>query len=212
MGTAKKASIENGTRAKNEKKKRNWFRLRRKTRKEKKVEIINDEQPYYNSSSKSFSVVSSSSAEEASPYHYDRNRVMNTESRLRKHIKELSESIPVTKSFTRFDEPSQQCVRLRTTSGVLLFEGVNENIPDDESFKNIIQEESRIRKKSGKKKETNFVHAPKDYNPVTSGFIRPKIANEFSFYDSDEDDIRQAEVKYDFEIVRRHDGSLVISS
>lgn len=97
----------------------------------------------------------------------------------------------ITKSFKSRNKNPKSSGKLMTTAGVKLFDGLEEDIPDDQSLQEIIHKE-RSEKKSISKGGTNFISAPKNYDPVKSGFMNTKVSGGGTkkklFYDSDEEE------------------------
>jgi hypothetical protein len=111
-------------------------------------------------------------------HRYDKKELLKAESQVQKYVRERVSKV-------RNDRSS----KLTSSSGVLLFDGVDEDFPDDVSFQNAIAEEYKY-----KSKDITFVVAPKDYDPVASGFYKPKRREDRTYYDSDEEesmDVRQ---------------------
>mmetsp|Transcript_8515 Transcript_8515/g.12780 ORF Transcript_8515/g.12780 Transcript_8515/m.12780 type:complete len:297 (-) Transcript_8515:162-1052(-) len=138
---------------------------------------------------------------------YDR-RVLDTEARIQKQVRELA-----TDSFYERSERSlgsgggeKQKMRLMTTSGVLLFDGLVEDIPDDRSLQSLIRkereemacqyyndQESDQLLTSKNAPGTNFIKAHKNYDPIESGFIQAD--GRTKFYESDEESENEDETR-----------------
>lgn len=99
-------------------------------------------------------------------------------------------------------EEERTNVQLTTTSGVLVFDGLEAGSDDDESLAEVIRKEredrmlmSHAAPDGNGNPKTGFLEAPKNYDPVASGFYHPKDKNGLSgsrsksWYDEDESDI-----------------------
>eukprot|EP01083_Nonionella_stella_P193243 713913_1 len=98
-------------------------------------------------------------------------------------------------------EEERTNVQLTTTSGVLVFDGLEAGSDDDESLAEVIRKEREDRMLQSHAApdgdggpKTGFLVAPKNYDPVASGFYTPKDKNSMSgsrsksWYDEDESD------------------------
>mmetsp|Transcript_30112 Transcript_30112/g.35774 ORF Transcript_30112/g.35774 Transcript_30112/m.35774 type:complete len:247 (+) Transcript_30112:139-879(+) len=201
------------TKNKTKNKKRRWHPLRRGKTEERKVEIIVNEQYSYASvfsqsnighshslktPSEESKVIEENTTSGSHHDRYDKNKLLKAESQMQKYIEELTNSIPESERTlpnlnsvtSSHKEVNMRKLKLTTSTGVLLFDGVDEDIPDDDSFKEIIAEERKSRKQGTGR--TKFLVAPKDYDPIASGFYKPKCGEDRQYYESDEDDYTSA--------------------
>jgi hypothetical protein len=104
--------------------------------------------------------------------------VKHTES-FDKRILETEQSVQteIKKASNRKD------LRLQSTGGVLLFEGMTKEEFDEYSMKELRETDASIDDINNN--ETDFVNVSGKYDPVKSGFYSKKSKN---YYDSDEDD------------------------
>ena len=104
---------------------------------------------------------------------FDTAQLLMTEAKIQEEIQNL----------TKNDSNESRPIRLMSEEGILLFEGLPDDIPDDKSLKEMIENAS------GKRLLTDkvplFVEAPREYDPVASGFYKPRQGRSRSFYESD---------------------------
>jgi len=201
------------TKTKTKKKKRRWHPLRGRKTEERKVDIIVNEQYSYanvidqskvgpshslKTPSEEGKVIIENTSSGSLHDRYDKKELLKAESQMQKYIEELADSItesqrtlPNLNGVTSpHNEVNIRNLKLTTSTGVLLFDGVDKDIPSDDSFKEMIAEE-RISRKKGTRR-TKFMEAPKDYNPIATGFYKPKCGENRPYYESDEDDYTSA--------------------
>jgi len=223
------------------KKRKRWLPFRREKMEESKVNIIVDDQyNYTNAFSQSdipvlsYSLVSSSdetksSEDNATPVYscdprYGINELLEVELRMQNYVKELTDHTPETRQASPISNgsilPSKventRYVQLTNNAGVLLFDGVDEDISDDNSFQNIIAEEQKFRNDGANRMiTTDFVVAPKDYDPVVTGFYKPKCGENRTFYESDEEEFpyvcQQPKVTVGIEIIFQNGSFSVLA-
>mmetsp|Transcript_8428 Transcript_8428/g.15903 ORF Transcript_8428/g.15903 Transcript_8428/m.15903 type:complete len:184 (-) Transcript_8428:110-661(-) len=97
-------------------------------------------------------------------------RVLATEQNVQSEIKQAS---------------NRKDLRLQSSGGVLLFEGMTKEELDEYSMKELREVDASIDDMDNNKNGTDFVNVPGNYDPVKSGFYSKKAKN---YYDSDEDD------------------------
>jgi len=81
------------------------------------------------------------------------------------------------------DASKRKDLKLQSTGGVLLFEGMNHGEADEYTAHELKQNDSEIT--GVKSYDTDFVGVPRNYDPVKNGFYSKKKQN---YYDSDEED------------------------
>lgn len=104
---------------------------------------------------------------------FDTAQVLMTEAKIQEEIQKL----------TKNDSNDSKPIRLMSEAGVLLFEGLPEDIPDDKSLKEMIQ--NMPGRDLFADKVPLFVAAPREYDPIESGFYKPRVGKSRSFYESD---------------------------
>lgn len=202
--------------------------FRRERRAGKLVVILDDNQSSYTHSLSQSELPMSSYSLEYSPdenegsacirdHRYNKKELLKAESQVQKYVKDLTlsnrgtpqVSLLSSGSNSRSKVTKSRNAKLTSSSGVLLFDGVDEDFPDDVSFQKAIVEEHK-----SKSRDINFVLAPKDYDPVASGFYKPKRRENRTFYESDEEENmnmrRKSQVSAGIEIILQ-DGTLSIS-
>jgi len=103
-------------------------------------------------------------------------------------------------NITTATKTPSSSIKLVTSSGVMYFDGMpdfEENMDDDDSVYNIMAEEMESTKKSTtKKRSLEFIEVPKNFDPISSGFLKPLNRTELTksgliFFDglSFEDDL-----------------------
>jgi len=177
---------------------RGWFR-RKQTKVIDTVQIVDEDESYF-----TYAITDSELAQEVSMssgstddratfgdsmkcQHEDRlqdsslrweaNRIIETERALERQVKQLSSSPQQHGS----NEPSSS--RLINSNGVMLFDGME----DDKSIL-MDDTENNDDKSIPTDRSLNFVKAPSDYDPIASGFYKPKGKDGEAFYDDIEDD------------------------
>jgi hypothetical protein len=95
-------------------------------------------------------------------------RILETEQNIQTEIKQAS---------------NRKDLRLQSSGGVLLFEGMTKEEFDEYSMKELRENDASI--DNINKNETDFVNVSGNYDPVKSGFYSKKSKN---YYDSDDED------------------------
>lgn len=136
-------------------------------------------------------------------------RIVETEQRVRSILRKVaSQDFEYEEDgSSRMDEYNRvkQRAKLTTSHGLLVFDGLVEDIPDDKSLQKFLHEEQenmavqyydydhdnlKHRNRGNRHNDedpttTKFISAPQDYDPYVTGFINPKSSE---FYESDEDE------------------------
>ena len=178
---------------------RGWFR-RKKSKVIDTVQIVDEDESYFtyaiNDSELAAQEVSMSSGsstegsrpifgdsmkdddgdanQDSSSLRWKNNRIIETERALERQVKQLSSS----PHREKMDDNEPRPTRLMNSSGVLLFDGME----DDESIL-IDDTENNDGNDITTKRSLNFVKAPSDYDPIASGFYNPKGKDGDAFYD-----------------------------
>lgn len=115
-----------------------------------------------------------------SSLRWETNRIIETERALECQVKQLSSS-PQRK---KMDDSETRPMRLTNSSGVMLFDGMedDESILMDDTENNDDNDITTVR-------SLNFVKAPSGYDPIASGFYKPKGKDGDAFYDEFNDGV-----------------------
>jgi hypothetical protein len=109
-----------------------------------------------------------------------------------KHTKSFDKRILQTEQNVQNEiqkASNRKDLRLQTTGGVLLFEGMSKEELDEYSMKELKEVDAAI---DDTNNGTDFVNVPANYDPVKSGFYSKKSKN---YYDSDEEEKNRGDLK-----------------